>query len=133
MLLIAEKRLKNVKILAITCVDGNTTMENVVKNTYRILWGLNRTDVNKYCSSVIDKIEYLYYYFTSTQVPIHQGAVEPLLNIDKKRTTFHGVNGMGDVQFWDPSFPKLSEIIHPINAIQIIRDLVMKVSRFVFL
>lgn len=45
MLLVAEKRLANVKVLAITCVDGNTTMDNVIKNTYRILYGLNRTDV----------------------------------------------------------------------------------------
>lgn len=45
MLLMAEKKLQNVKILAITCVDGNTTMENVIKNAYRMLWGLDRTDV----------------------------------------------------------------------------------------
>lgn len=48
MLLTAEKKLKNVKILAITCVDGNTTVENVVKNTYHILHQLNRTDVSIY-------------------------------------------------------------------------------------
>lgn len=48
MLLIAEKSLANVKVLAITCVDGNTTMDNVIKNTYRILYGLNRADVSTY-------------------------------------------------------------------------------------
>lgn len=45
MLLKAEKQLKNVKVLAITVADGNTDIENVIKNTYRILDGLNRTDV----------------------------------------------------------------------------------------
>lgn len=56
MLLIAEKNLKNVKILAITCVDGNTTLENVVKNTYRMLWGLNRTDVSIHRYKLLNEI-----------------------------------------------------------------------------
>lgn len=45
MLLKAEKSLKNMKILAITAVNGNTTVENVIKNTYRLLDGFGRTDV----------------------------------------------------------------------------------------
>lgn len=45
MLLKGEKKLKNVKIVAITTVNGNTTVENVIKNTYRILDGAGRTDV----------------------------------------------------------------------------------------
>lgn len=45
MILKAEKQFKNVKVLAITTVNGNTTIDNVVKNTYRILDGLDRTDV----------------------------------------------------------------------------------------
>lgn len=45
MILKAEKSLKMVKVLAITTVSGNTTNENVIKNTYRILDGLDRTDV----------------------------------------------------------------------------------------
>lgn len=50
MILKAEKHFKNVKTLAITCVNGNTTIENVVKNTYCILDGLNRTDVRELTS-----------------------------------------------------------------------------------
>lgn len=46
MILKAEKLLQNVKVLAITTVHGNTSAENAVKNTYRILDGLDRTDVN---------------------------------------------------------------------------------------
>lgn len=45
MLLKAEKELRNVKLLAITTVVGNADMTDVIKNTYRILDGLNRTDV----------------------------------------------------------------------------------------
>lgn len=45
MMLKAEKHFKNIKLLAITTVFGNTTVENSIKNTYRILDGLDRTDV----------------------------------------------------------------------------------------
>lgn len=47
MLLKAEKVLGNVKLLAITTIAGNTSVDNVIKNTYRILDGLNRTDVSE--------------------------------------------------------------------------------------
>lgn len=45
MILKAEKSHKNVKVLAITTTHGNTTVENAIKNTYRILDGLDRNDV----------------------------------------------------------------------------------------
>lgn len=45
MVLNAEKQNKNIKLLAITTVDGVTDVNNVIKNTYHILDGLNRTDV----------------------------------------------------------------------------------------
>lgn len=46
MLLQAEKHLKNIKLLAITCVNGNTTIDNVIKNTYHILRLMGRSDVS---------------------------------------------------------------------------------------
>lgn len=46
MLLQAEKHLKNIKLLAITCVHGNTTIDNVIKNTYHILRLMDRSDVS---------------------------------------------------------------------------------------
>lgn len=45
MLLKAETNFKNIKILALTCVAGNTTLENVLKNTYYMLHSAGRTDV----------------------------------------------------------------------------------------
>lgn len=45
LILKAEKVLKNVKVLAITIVNGNTTADNAIKNTYRILDGIGRNDV----------------------------------------------------------------------------------------
>lgn len=46
MLLTAEKEFQNVKVLGITTVSGNTDVIDVIKNTYRILDDLNRTDVS---------------------------------------------------------------------------------------
>lgn len=48
MLLKAEKILQSVNVLAITTVHGNTSVENAVRNTYRILDGLGRTDVRMF-------------------------------------------------------------------------------------
>lgn len=45
MLLKAEKCLKNIEILAVTCVFGNTSLDNVIKNTYHILHSMDRSDV----------------------------------------------------------------------------------------
>lgn len=46
MLLKAEQT-HNLKVLAITCVAGNTTVQNVAINTLRVLQLLNRSDVRK--------------------------------------------------------------------------------------
>lgn len=155
MLVVAEKKLKNVKILAITCVDGNTTMENVIKNTWRILNGNQRSEVMLLPSLKFDKKSSCFSKrllqivrpsekkvrgkianFPATnglinvtfQIPIHAGSVEPLVFIDKYRPTFHGENGMGDVKFWHTGFPSLQEITHPVKACQIIRAFILKVS-----
>lgn len=62
------------------------------------------------------------------QIPIHKGSVEPLMLLGQKNPGWHGVNGMCDIEFWEPGFPDPDDIPHSINAIQAIRDLVMKVS-----
>lgn len=48
MILKVEKEYKNVTLLAITTVDGITDVLNATKNTYRILDGMNRTDVSRF-------------------------------------------------------------------------------------
>lgn len=45
MLLRAEQYMQNFKILGLTCVHGNAPMENVLKNTGRILERAGRCDV----------------------------------------------------------------------------------------
>ncbi|XP_055306455.1 nucleoside hydrolase-like [Sitodiplosis mosellana] len=104
MILKAEKVLKSVKVLAITTVNGNTTNENVIKNTYRILDGFDRTDI-----------------------PIYKGADEALIPGDIKRGS-HGANGFADVEFWDlDKYPSdINTLIQRKRAIEIIRDLVME-------
>lgn len=54
MILKAARQNKNVKVIAITTVNGNTTTENAIKNTYRILDGVDRTDVSpiQFCISM---------------------------------------------------------------------------------
>lgn len=46
MILKAAKQNNNIKVIAITTVNGNTSTENAIKNTYRILDGVDRTDVS---------------------------------------------------------------------------------------
>ncbi|XP_055301164.1 nucleoside hydrolase-like [Sitodiplosis mosellana] len=104
MILKAEKSRENVKVLAITTVHGNATVENVIKNTYRILDGLDRTDI-----------------------PIYKGATEPLIPEETKIGMSFGSNGFCDVEFWKPHYPTdINEIIQRQNAVEIIRELVIE-------
>lgn len=44
-----------------------------------------------------------------------------------KNDHFHGLNGMGDIDFWKPEYPTdENELVRPESAVQIIRDLVMQ-------
>ncbi|KAG8004511.1 Inosine-uridine preferring nucleoside hydrolase [Nibea albiflora] len=72
----------DVEVLGITCCHGNTPLENVLKNTLRVLKVCNRLDI-----------------------PVFRGCAEPL--VDKKRHAgdFHGKDGLGDVP--DPDAPGL--------------------------
>lgn len=45
---------------------------------------------------------------------------------------FYGKNGFSDVEFWKPHYPSdINSIIQPKNAVEIIRDLAMKVNFFI--
>uniref|UniRef100_A0A182WED0 Inosine/uridine-preferring nucleoside hydrolase domain-containing protein n=1 Tax=Anopheles minimus TaxID=112268 RepID=A0A182WED0_9DIPT len=77
MLLKGEKS-HNYEVIGITCVNGNTSVDNVVENTLTLLTAMGRTDV-----------------------PVFRGADEPLILPAAKKdvSNFHGVNGLGDIQF----------------------------------
>ncbi|KAG4080206.1 hypothetical protein HA402_008277 [Bradysia odoriphaga] len=72
MLLKAEKRY-NVKILGITVVHGNASLENAAENALRVLSATDRLDIR-----------------------VYKGAVEPLVK-ESKKNFYHGINGFGDV------------------------------------
>ncbi|XP_040913970.1 inosine-uridine preferring nucleoside hydrolase [Toxotes jaculatrix] len=72
----------NVELLGITCVHGNTTVENVCKNTLRVL-------------QVCNKLE----------IPVFKGAAKPILGKRISAGHFHGQDGLGDAP--DPHAPGL--------------------------
>lgn len=130
MILKAEKHYKNVKVLAITAVNGNTTVENVVKNTYRILDGLDRTDVSNFPTNSWKKNLFQVNLTMFLQIPIYKGATEALIpNPEMKVGSFHGENGFADIDFWDLNiYPSdINRIVQQQHAIEIIRDLVLEV------
>uniref|UniRef100_A0AAV2K1Z2 Sodium/hydrogen exchanger n=1 Tax=Knipowitschia caucasica TaxID=637954 RepID=A0AAV2K1Z2_KNICA len=74
-----------VDILGITCVHGNTSVENVCKNTLRVL-------------KVCNKLE----------IPVFKGASKSILGHEVKGENFHGLDGLGDAP--DPNAPSVDLI-----------------------
>ncbi|XP_069010237.1 inosine-uridine preferring nucleoside hydrolase isoform X2 [Embiotoca jacksoni] len=72
----------NVELLAITCVHGNTTVENVCKNTLRVLQACNKLEI-----------------------PVFKGAAKPIIGNSISAADFHGQDGLGDAP--DPNPPGL--------------------------
>ncbi|XP_070813981.1 nucleoside hydrolase-like [Chaetodon trifascialis] len=72
----------DVEILGITCCYGNTSLENVLQNTLRVLKVCDRLDI-----------------------PVYRGCVEPLLARKRHASDYHGKDGLGDVP--DPDAPSL--------------------------
>ncbi|KAK1126831.1 hypothetical protein K0M31_004453 [Melipona bicolor] len=74
-ILIAAHKQEKIQIKAITCVNGNTSVDNVVKNVFRTLNVCKVTDI-----------------------PVFQGAYAPLLCIKNAvQDYYHGNDGFGDV------------------------------------
>ncbi|XP_068602612.1 inosine-uridine preferring nucleoside hydrolase [Brachionichthys hirsutus] len=72
----------NVELLGITCVHGNTTVDNVCRNTLRVLQACNRLEI-----------------------PVFKGAAKPVLGKSLQAGHFHGQDGLGDAP--DPDAPGL--------------------------
>ncbi|CAK9816829.1 Pyrimidine-specific ribonucleoside hydrolase RihA [Anthophora plagiata] len=77
-ILVAAHKQKQIEIKGITCVNGNTTLDNVIKNVFRTLHVCKVTDI-----------------------PVYQGSHVPLLcteNAEKAaKDQYHGADGFGDV------------------------------------
>ncbi|CAI5638119.1 unnamed protein product [Oreochromis niloticus] len=88
----------DVEILGITCCHGNTPLENVLKNTLRVLKVCNRLEI-----------------------PVYRGCSKPLLARKQHAGDYHGKDGLGDVP--DPDAPGL-DLLQKKNAVQAMVKLV---------
>ncbi|MFM7860517.1 MAG: nucleoside hydrolase, partial [Candidatus Nanopelagicaceae bacterium] len=85
-----------IDLLGVTCVDGNTNVEQVVKNTLKVL------DASG-----------------AGEIPVSKGATRPLVEEPLYAEHIHGKDGMGDIDF-----PESDRTVDPRSAIELIRDLV---------
>ena len=85
-----------INLLGITCVDGNTNVDQVIVNTFKVLDAAGAGDI-----------------------PVARGAVRPLLGKSEYAEYVHGADGMGDLGI-APSKRKVDSR----SAIELLRDLV---------
>ena len=85
-----------IKLLGITCVDGNTNIDNVVANTLKVLDAAQAPDI-----------------------PVARGALRPLLGQSQYAEYVHGADGMGDLGI-SPSKRKVDSR----SAVELLRDLI---------
>lgn len=83
----------DIEIRAITCVEGNTGLENVVSNTLKIL-------------DLLD----------APPIPVALGARRPLIEPPRDASWIHGVTGLGDVEL--PVSAREPEQIHAVELMR---------------
>ena len=94
--LLFAARSPEIELLGITCVDGNTNVNQVVKNTLKVL----------------DAAE-------AREIPVSIGATRPLVEAPLYAEHIHGKDGMGDL-----GLPDSDRKVDPRNAAELLRDLV---------
>lgn len=98
-LLRAEHK-SNYKVLAITCVNGNTTVDHSSLNNLLILKTLNRLDV-----------------------PVYKGAESSLIKNNEHFEPFHGLDGFGMIYDEKPN----KELVMTKSAVIAIKDYIDEV------
>lgn len=98
-LLRAEQNL-NYKVIAITCVDGNTTVDHSALNNLLILQTLDRLDI-----------------------PVYKGAESALIKNTAEHEPFHGIDGFGMIYSDKPS----KDLIQEKHAVLAIKDYIDEV------
>lgn len=93
-LLRAEEK-SNYKVIAITCVNGNTTVDHSARNNLLILETLGRLDV-----------------------PVYKGAESALIKNTEQLEQFHGIDGFGMIYNEKPS----DDLIQKKHAVLAIKD-----------
>lgn len=92
----------NFKVLAITCCNGNTTVNHSSLNNLMILKTLDRMDV-----------------------PIYVGAESSLIKKLEYESSVHGSDGFGDVYTDKPD----KELLQKKHAVEALKDYIEEVSR----
>ena len=104
-IILALSKYHTSKVLAITCVNGNTGIDQTVKNVAYVLQGCNRDDI-----------------------PVYAGAAFPLCGESVRIPVYHGFDGLGDMnnridnpQWMDQILQKehaVNAMIHLVNQHQ---------------
>jgi pyrimidine-specific ribonucleoside hydrolase len=94
MALMLAARHPDVELRAVTCVEGNTSLAQVVDNTLRVL----------------DLVG------ASPEIPVAAGATRPLVEVPRDASLFHGSNGLADLVLPEPT-RRASEL----HAIELMR------------
>ncbi|XP_015517397.2 uncharacterized protein C1683.06c-like [Neodiprion lecontei] len=92
MALQSQKLYGDANVVGITCVNGNTYVDNVVLNVLKTL-------------KIVDRLD----------VPVYKGSHQPLLLNDEK-TDYFGTDGFGDFEYPDPPSTDLVQEKHAVNA-----------------
>ncbi|XP_015603973.1 uncharacterized protein C1683.06c [Cephus cinctus] len=96
-ILIAAHNIDKIEIIGITCVNGNTNLDNVVKNVFRTLQICN-----------------------ASSIPVFKGAHSPFLATENAKRTamerFHGTDGFGDIYTDEPDISRL-QTEHAVDAL----------------
>ena len=87
---------KEINLLGITCVDGNTNVDQVVKNTLIVLDAAGAGDI-----------------------PVAKGATRPIVEEPLYAEHIHGADGMGDL-----GLPESRRKVDSRSAVDLLRDLV---------
>ncbi|MCQ1957048.1 nucleoside hydrolase [Arthrobacter sp. zg-Y826] len=85
-------RSPRIDLRAVTCVAGNTDVDQVLRNTLDVLDLAGRPDV-----------------------PVARGAERPLINEPRNAHAFHGANGIGGLQL-----PAASALASPLAAVELL-------------
>ncbi len=89
-------RHRAINLLGITCVDGNTNVDQVVENTLKVLDAAG-----------------------AGEIPVARGAVRPLLGRSQYAEYVHGADGMGDL-----GIPPSPRKVDSRSALELMRDLI---------
>ena len=90
----------DVELLAVTCVSGNVSVNDVVRNTLKVLDIAGRHDV-----------------------PVAGGAARPLLEPGREARHVHGADGMADLHW-----PESERHVDARHAVELLRDLLSEAA-----